>query len=325
MSLMIQFWGIRGSLPFHSSPSEIYEDFRQLMFEFFNAGFSKPQDYDVFLKEKGLPNIGGYGVSTTCVSVNSADQQIIIDAGTGIRTLGKNLIDGACKQGKGQVHIFMTHFHWDHVIGLPFFDPLHIDGNEINIYSVQHEVSDYINLLFESPFNPSPLKPKAKFNFHLLEPRKPFQLNDITLTPYQLDHPDPCWGYKIESNGKVYSHCTDTEATRVSRKSLNDDLPLYQNVDLMFFDGQYTLKDLAEKINWGHSAAQIGLDLAFREGIKHVLFSHHDPLATAHKIKALERQTTEYYNWRIDQAQRNQESLPKVRWAFAHEGQVIIL
>jgi hypothetical protein len=93
----------------------------------------------------------------------------------------------------------------------------------------------------------------------------------------------------------------------------------------MFFDGQYTLKDLAEKINWGHSAAQIGLDLAFREGIKHVVFSHHDPLATSQKIKALERQTAEYYNWRVEQAQRNQESLPTVKWGFSYEGQVIVL
>jgi len=92
-------------------------------------------------------------------------------------------------------------------------------------------------------------------------------------------------GYRIENGGKVFSHCVDTECTRVSREELGEDLPLYQNVDLMLFDAQYTLMESIERVNWGHAAASLGLDIAMREGVKRVLFMHHDPASTDEKSR----------------------------------------
>jgi hypothetical protein len=112
----------------------------------------------------------------------------------------------------------------------------------------------------------------------------------------------------------------DTEGIRSTRDALGPDLPLYQNVDLMYFDAQYTLPELAEKANWGHSASQIGLDIAFREAIKHVLFAHHDPGANTDQVFELKRQTADYYRWRTQQASTNHLTLPQVTWDFAYEG-----
>jgi len=115
----------------------------------------------------------------------------------------------------------------------------------------------------------------------------------------------------------------DTEGTRVSRLELGDDLPLYQNVDAMYFDAQYTLPELAEKANWGHSAAQVGLDIAVREKIKHILFAHHDPGATVEQIFELKTQTRDYYESLKRMAVENTEELHPVKWDFAHEGLVL--
>ena len=106
---------------------------------------------------------------------------------------------------------------------------------------------------------------------------------------------------------------------------MGEDLPLYEKADLMYFDAQYTFPELAEKANWGHSAAQIGLDLAFRENIKQVLFAHHDPGATIYQIQEIKRQTQEYYNWRLENAKDSNESLPPFEWDFAHEGMEVKL
>lgn len=326
MSLTIDFWGVRGSLPFALTPTELTKEFRNFMVHFFEKGNSSTQDIDPFLQAIGVPSLGGYGTATTCVQVSSENQSIIIDAGTGIRVLGDQLMTGPAGQGDATIHIFLTHFHWDHIIGLPTFKPAFVEGNEINIYAVQPETEFLIRSYLSHPWVEDDMQAwKAKVNFHILKPRELFCLGDLSITPYMMDHPDPCWGYRISNGGKNYAHCADTEATRVTHMSLGDDLPMYQNVDLMYFDAQYTLGELADRINWGHSAAQIGLDLAFREKVKHILFSHHDPISTASTINMLVRQTEEYYRWKVDEASKKKHILPIVEWGFVYEGQRIKL
>jgi phosphoribosyl 1,2-cyclic phosphodiesterase len=321
MSMKLTYWGVRGSLPSSPPPKRMIKDIEQLFEDFFNKGFNRPEQIKEYLSSKTIPTIGGFGTATTCVEVNGPQTQIIIDGGSGIRNLSEKMMTGSCGQGKGEVHIFLTHFHWDHIVGLPFFAPLFVPGNKINFYAVQSDLEDVIRWKFRKPFFPVPFEALgSQIKFHTLEPRKPLVINEIKVTPYMLDHPDPCWGFKVESGGKGYAHCVDTEGTRISREALGLDLPLYQGVDLMYFDAQYTLPELAEKSNWGHSAAQLGLDLAFREKINYVIFAHHDPGASKQQIFELKTQTEEYYNWRKQTAAKNHQELHQVKWRFAYEG-----
>ncbi len=295
--------------------------FENMMRGYFAAGYRDMSGIGKYLKQVPTPQVGGFGVATTCVEVRSPSATIIIDGGSGIRNLSEQIMSGVRGSSKGPFHIFMTHFHWDHLIGLPFFTPHFVPGIHLNYYAVQPEVEQNIRSLFKKPFFPVPFESLAsKIQFHILEPRKPVVLNDLQITPYMLDHPDPCWGYRVECGDKSYAHCVDTEGTRATREELGPDLPLYQKADLMYFDAQYTFPELAEKANWGHSAAQVGLDIAFRESIKRVLFAHHDPGADINQILDLKRQTEEYYQWRISEAAERSEKLPEVQWEFAHEG-----
>ncbi len=321
MSLKVKYWGVRGSLPASPSPAEWSEDIEQILKGFFRSGYDQPSQIKDYLRGLSSTQVGGFGTATTCVEVNSDSTQIIIDGGSGIRNLSEVMMKGPAGRGKAKIHIFLTHFHWDHLIGLPFFAPHFIQGNRVNYYAVQPELEDVARMMFRKPYFPVPFESlAADIRFFKLDPRKPFVLEDMTITPSQLDYPDPCWGFRVESAGKVYSHCVDTEGTRVARESLGPDLPLYQNVDLMYFDAQYTLPELAEKANWGHSAAQIGLDIAFRESIKYIIFAHHDPGASTKQIEELKRQTREYYEWKMKTAETNHVQLPTVRWRYAHEG-----
>jgi phosphoribosyl 1,2-cyclic phosphodiesterase len=240
--------------------------------------------------------------------------------------LGYELMEGPCGEGKGEAHLLFTHFHWDHLIGLPFFTPIFIPGNKIHVYAVQEDLPQVFQTVFKKPYFPVALEQLgAEIVYHRLELRQPSRIGGIQFTPYQLDHPDPCFGYRFEAQGKTFSHCVDTECLRFSREELGADLPLYQDVDLMLFDAQYTLIEQHEKMNWGHASANLGLDIGMREGIRKMLFMHHDPGSSLERIESAEDQARRYYDDRVKEARRSGERFHEVEWEFAREGTIFEL
>jgi phosphoribosyl 1,2-cyclic phosphodiesterase len=325
-TMRVKVWGARGSLPSPLTPEELQRHTRDLLLDSIGRKLNSPADVDKYLAALPRQLYGGYGGNTPCIEVSTANQQIIIDGGSGIRQLGYDLMSGPCGRGVGELHILFTHFHWDHLIGLLFFTPIFVPGNKIHVYAVQPELEDVFHCLFRKPFFPVELEQLgATIIYHRLEPRRPAVFGDITVTPYELDHPDPCWGYRCESGGKSFSHCVDTECIRISREDLGADLPMYQNLDLMIIDAQYTVMEAFEKINWGHASARRGIDIAMRENIKRVLFMHHDPGASMGKIAAAETQARLYYEHRLDNANQPGSALHAVDWSFAYEGQTVDL
>ena len=324
MALALKFWGVRGSFPRPHLPAEIDEKIHRALSDFCESGHQDKEDIEGFLNSMDTHNKGSVGGNTTCVEIVTDRASIIIDAGTGLRCLGESLMTGDCGKGKGSVHIIITHFHWDHLMGLLSFLPLFTPGNRIYFYSVEPDLEKNIGTLFRKPFFPINIESlPATLVFCELAPRKPVKINGVDITPYKLDHPDPCWGLKIEHEGKTISYCVDTECTRMSSESLGLDLPLYQGIDLLVFDAQYTRDDANKNNNRGHSSSTIGLDLAFREGIKKVLFVHHDPFASDQGIEEVERKTRAYYNQILKEAQRAKLDRAEIEWQFVSESSFI--
>jgi phosphoribosyl 1,2-cyclic phosphodiesterase len=325
--MKVKFWGVRGSLPTAPMPVQRVKDVEEVLYSFFQKGYSQSSQVQEFILQSSIFDLGGYGTATTCVEVKSSNgDSLIIDGGTGIRRVSDMMLKNNTMASGKPVHILMTHFHWDHILGLNFFTPLFMKGARIHFYGVQPDLESSIKAIFKKPFFPVEFSElQSDIHFYQLTPRKPVQIEDFTVTPYLLDHPDPCWGFKIENDGKTYAHCVDTEGVRHERDLLGPDLPLYQGVDLMYFDAQYTLPELAEKQNWGHSASQIGLEIALREGIKNVIFGHHDPGAGSKQISKLRHETAEFHNWKLKQSEKNRITLPDVNWSFAYEGLEITL
>lgn len=328
----VNLWGVRGSLPTPQTPEAIRGRLREALTGFAESG---AVDADTYLENLPMSAVGGYGGDTACVEVERvggqhSDDRLIIDCGSALRRLGGKMMNGPCGRGQGKVHILLTHFHWDHLLGLPFFSPIFIPGNEVNFYAVQPDLSQIIQSLFRKPYFPVAFEElRSKVKFHQLEPRQRFNIGAFEITPYQLDHPDPCWGYRVEFETpkarRAYAHAVDSECTRVSQIDLAEDVKLYRGADLLLFDAQYTLQEAAEHMNWGHSAAPIGLDLALREGVKIIRFAHHDPGASDAKIADAERQTREYMEALASFAKQNGRSQTEIDWRFAHDGDSILL
>lgn len=315
--MKLKVWGACGSIPSPLTPARYYKNTKALLEAFAESNYWEQKNTGGFLASLNNFQVQGYGGDTTCVElINDSKQSLIIDGGSGVRLLGDEVM--AAGNEKKEFHIYMTHYHWDHVIGLPFFTPFFIPGNTIHFYGVEPNLEECIKSLFKKPFFPVPFEAlQSDIKFHQIPRREPTEINGFKVTPYMLDHPDPCWGAKIESDGKVYAHCVDTEATRAARDKLGDDLPLYQGVDLMYWDAQYSFNDLVEKVDWGHAASTIGLDIAFREGIKKVIFTHHDPSASSEQIFKLEVETSRYHQ-KLKKALAEDQECPD--WEFAFDG-----
>lgn len=322
-TLRIELWGVRGSLPTPKTPGSIRKNIEAVLRSAVKAKVKTTDQINAFLKSQPEWQLSSYGGNTSCVEVQSDKAHLILDGGSGIHGLAQKMLQS---RDRKEFHILMTHFHWDHLIGLPFFTPLFVPGYTIHFHAVQPELEEAIRSVFRKPYFPVPFEElRSKIHFHKLKERAPNAFGDIVVTPYLLDHPDPCYGFKIQSGGKTYSHVVDTEATRTSREEMGLDLPLYQGVDLMLFDAQYTLKEATEKVHWGHSSAIMGLEIALRENIKKIVFVHHDPASSDEHIVACENEARIAMESSIRLMKMEGQKAPKIQWLFGREGQIFHL
>lgn len=310
----VKFWGVRGSIPHSLDTKGWITHFEKIMADFFKQGFSRPEHVQSFIKSQHAAEVGGFGTATTCVEVSDGSQSILIDGGSGI----KSKSDLSDYRGQKEFHILISHFHLDHIMGLPFFAPHFMTGFKINYYSVHPETENVIKGLFRKPTFPVAYeKLEAEIRFHSLVPHQKNQVNGFTVTPYNMDHPDLCYGFRVEKSNKIYAHAVDNEATRRSKLELGIDSGLYEKADLLYFDAQYEEEDMIQKKGWGHGTCDRGFEICANFGLKQVLFAHHDPAFSIEDSWKQKKKAVETY----------QKKYPHLNltWDFAYEGQVVEL
>lgn len=310
--MQIKFWGVRGSFPYTFDPDQWKQQLISVLSQFMKTKPSSIDDVERFVQLQNLPELIGYGSATTCVQVSDGDNYLIIDGGSGI----KNFSDRINFNGPQKIHILLTHFHFDHIMGLPFFLPHFLPHCEVHYYSVQSETEKIVRDLFHKPVFPVSYESlKAKIYFHQLSCYENYNVNGFDVTAYKLDHPDPCYGYKITKNGKSYSHAVDHEAERMDQTSLGKDAELFQNTNLLYIDSQFSDSDMPDKKGWGHGTFQKSFELAERFEIPQLLLGHHDPGSGFEKMSELKKEIQLYAN----------EKQLSFDWCLAHEGLIIDL
>ncbi len=317
--MKIKFWGVRGSLPATSNLDQNKQHIHNLLASFIRAGYKSESDIQSFFDSKAIPEICGYGQNTTCVQVSDGSSDILIDGGSGLKVYG----DHTLKQNpeKTQHHIIMSHFHYDHIMGLPFFSQHFMPGQEIHYYAVQPYCEDVVRSLFSRPLFPLNYESlSAKIFFHKIKPYVKTLINGFEVSAYRLDHPDPCYGFRIEKNGKTYAHAVDHEADRIVPADLGPDADLFKNVDLLYIDAQYTESDMTQKKGWGHGTYDRVFEICSVFGIKQALMAHHDPGFSISDIQNLVEQSRRFFKEKA-----KSKNIEDLKWSFAYDGQVVEL
>jgi len=225
------------------------------------------------------------GGNTACLEVVAGDTRIILDAGTGLRTLGNERM----AQGIRHSTILLSHLHWDHVAGLQFFTPVYVPGHRVEIASGPNGVMSHdeaIRSLFKAPFFPVDFDDLGgTVTTRELRSNDRFEIGGITVTMAKLNHPDPVYGYRLEHAGQSIVYATDTEHFSCVDPTLKK---LAAGADILIYDAQYTPEEYPQKVGWGHSTWLAGAELARAAGVPQLVLFHHDPGRTDEALAALE-------------------------------------
>ncbi len=225
-----------------------------------------------------------YGGNTSCVQVTLDDGTLIVlDAGSGIRPLGKSL-------GRSHGTILLTHYHWDHIQGFPFFDPAYIPGSKFRVLGPEFEEKgpwDYLSGQMMSPYFPASVSQMTSISGFDLVPPESFRLGSGCVSSARVSHPSTTLGYRIEADDATFVYISDNEVDAASDECLADILNLADGADILVHDCQYTEGEYAGKHGWGHSTPRQAMTIAREANVEEVILFHHDPTHNDEQVEAL--------------------------------------
>ena len=254
-SMTVRFWGVRGSIP---SPG---------------------------------PSTSRYGGNTSCVSIDlGAAGTLVLDAGTGIRAAGKSLLDS-----DRMIYVLVSHTHWDHIQGFPYFAPIYQPGREINVFSSERGHTMLCSLVeqmdgFHFPVTPEKLPSQMEC---ITENQMEFlSEHGLAVSKIATNHPGGASGYRIDHDGRSVVYLTDNELEPPGAKTtqLEEFADFCRGTDVLIHDAQYLTHDMPGKHGWGHSVVDHVCELALAAEVKHLVLYHHDPERTDPEIDAIQKE-----------------------------------
>jgi len=275
----VRFWGVRGSIP---CPGR---------------------------------NTVEFGGNTTCLEIRAGKRLIVIDLGTGVKSLGDSLMTHDFKNGPLEMDIFVSHTHWDHIMGFPMFTPLFVPGTKIKIRGPVTYNGDTLASIIgdQLSYRYWPVRYNelaAKIDYEELKETTLDMGDGIKLTAKYLNHPILCLGYRFDYQGKTIVTAFDHEPFRNLFPTDPDDpsyneeaalegeetakeeneriLNFYSGADILIHDTQYTNREFEKHLGWGHSSYEYAIEAASRAKVKKLVFFHHDPNNSDERLKSLE-------------------------------------
>jgi len=256
--------------------------------------------------------------NTSCVELRVNNQLFILDMGSGIKGLGEAMMSNGFS---GDMHIFISHMHLDHIEGYPFFVPAYIAENHVHFYSPREDLGKRLSMFMDAPYFPVDLDYQAaKKSFHTLSIDEEQTIEGVSVRLLELDHPGKAFAYRFSFGGKVLVYASDGEYPTMDHGSTAKYEDFFRDADVLIFDAMYTYEDaVTSKMHWGHSTARAGAELAWRAGVKQLILTHHDPISPAQELWARITDAENHLRYRMTRDGHTSEA-PPVEVMLATEG-----
>jgi len=286
--MKFRFWGVRGSLPCPPSPEALKAKISAILQRVRPVDLGGPEARERFMASLPPDLFGTVGGNTTCFEVGATPEEVlVIDGGTGLRELGTS--HEVHNPGGKHYHLFFTHFHWDHIQGLPFFPALFLEKNRVTFYSPMRGFETWIRSQMREPFFPVPLTAfPARMRFVELTGEQ-VTVAGTTVRWKKVNHPGSCFCYRFDRGGQSVVFSTDTELRLEDFAQIEENQSFYDGIDVLVLDAQYTLDEAIDRTDWGHSSSSMAVDFALAFNVKTLYLFHHEPSHDDAKIEEIGR------------------------------------
>ncbi len=280
--MKIRIWGARGSHPQPMTPDRFRDRVKNIVQRIGPDDIASNENRERFLA--ALPDWlwAMPGGNTPCIEVRFDDNScIILDAGTGIIPLSRQLFGE--ENPPRSFHLFFSHFHYDHIQGLPFFSQAYIPSNSMHFYSPERDVEYVLKEHMRHPFFPVTMEEKMTPNqfFHYLQEddngERGVVIGNARIQWLPINHPGNAYAFRISEGERSLIYATDYEIGRADFEKTPERRNFFPGTDVLILDTMYTLGEAIEKFNWGHSSFSMGVDFAHEWDAKRLLLFHHEP------------------------------------------------
>ncbi len=276
----IRFWGTRGSLPVALTAPKVRAKLIAALRGASGRTFVSDAAIEDYVDDLPFPVAGTYGGHTSCVEIETGGSEYVIcDLGSGVRPFGQAALARHGAASPQTYHIFISHVHWDHIMGLPFFAPAYIPGNRLRIYGGHPRLEAALRRQQNEPSFPVDFSVmRADIQFVQLTPGESREVAGMNVTTKLQQHGGDSYGYRFESNGRAVVYSTDSEHKLAEAKETQGFIDFFRGADVVIFDGMYSLADaISVKADWGHSSNVVGVELCQMAGVRHLCLFHHEP------------------------------------------------
>jgi phosphoribosyl 1,2-cyclic phosphodiesterase len=278
----VRFWGTHGSLPAPLRESGVRAKLRDALIAARGRALDTSEAVDAFIDHELPFSVRGtFGGNTSCVEIiTGSEEYLLCDLGTGVREFGNAVL---AEHGPGRQHcfnVFLSHPHWDHIMGFPFFTPAYIPGNRIRVCGCHQLLREVLHNQQAAPCFPVDFRSLgATIEFVTLEPGRSYDVAGFSVTALKQFHAGESYGYRFSRGVKAIVYSTDCEHKYSTLDESYPFVEFYRNADLLIFDAMYSLADtMSVKEDWGHSNNVVAVELAQAAHVKRLVLFHHEPV-----------------------------------------------
>jgi phosphoribosyl 1,2-cyclic phosphodiesterase len=276
----IRFWGTRGSLPVSLTAAGVRRKLVAALRGASGRVFTSDREIDDYLDGLDMAVAGTYGGHSPCVELEpGGEEYVLCDLGSGLRPFGQAAIARHGPASPQTYHIFVSHVHWDHIMGLPFFTPAYIPGNRVRFYGCHPWLEAALRRQQDNPSFPVDFSYlRADIEFAVLQPGKRYDIAGMSVTAKLQRHAGDSYGYRFEANGKAVVYTTDSEHKLTEPAETAGIVEFFKKADVVIFDAMYSLAEATTvKADWGHSSNVVGVELCQMADVRHLCLFHHEP------------------------------------------------